>query len=232
VSGRDSSAELSAGLAGLFPPGAVCTELIGKGDPDCLLPAEAQHLGKSVASRREEFAAGRVCAARALREFGIVDFPLRVGEDRRPLWPDAFTGSITHTDGFCAAVVAPQREQRAIGIDTERTERVKPDLWPRICGPEMAFLDRLPESQRPSAATLIFCIKEAFYKCQYTLTREYLGFDDARVEIGGWPCTQGDFAVHACRPMALCQQASLPLVGRYVFHQQFVTAGISVSAGG
>ncbi len=228
MSGRDSPVKLSNRLALLFPVGVVCTELIGGGDPASLLPAEAQYLQKAVASRRAEFAAGRACARRALGEFGIMDFAIEVGEDRRPLWPEGFTGSITHTDQFCAAVVAPEREQRALGVDTERAERVKPDLWPRICGPEMAFLIDLPESQRPLAATLIFCIKEAFYKCQYAITREYIGFDDARVEIRTWPCTSGDFAVHACRPIVLTRLVSLPLMGRYLFHEEFVTAGITV----
>src|SRR5882757_7343847 len=97
---------LSHTLATLFPPGAVCAELAGRGDPESLLPAEAQFLGRAVASRREQFAAGRACARRGLFELGIVNFPLAVAEDRRPIWPEGITGSITHTKGFAAAVVA------------------------------------------------------------------------------------------------------------------------------
>jgi 4'-phosphopantetheinyl transferase EntD len=219
---------LSSALAALFLPGVACTELIGIGDPDSLLPAEAQYLGRAVAARREEFAAGRACARRALREFGVVDFPLAVADDRRPIWPEGFTGSITHTLGYCAAVVARRRTVRALGIDTETVASVKPELWPRICGPETAWLHALPEMQRPAAATLIFCAKEAFYKCQYALTAEYLGFDDARVELSSWDDAGGNFEVRACKPIALTQQVSLPLAGRYRFHQEFVTAAVAV----
>ena len=160
-------AELSVLLADLFSHPVVCAELLGTGNPDGLLPAEAKHVVRAVASRREEFAAGRECARRALREFGIVDFPLQAAEDRRVLWPEGFTGSITHTKGFCAAAVAQRRAVRAVGIDTERNRSVKPELWPRICEPEMEWLSGLHEIHRAAAATLIFCIKEAFYKCQY-----------------------------------------------------------------
>jgi 4'-phosphopantetheinyl transferase EntD len=219
---------LSSSLAALFVPGVVCAELIGIGDPDSLLPAEAQFLGRAVASRREEFAAGRACVRRALYEFGILDFPLAVADDRRPIWPEGFTGSITHTQGFCAAVVARRQALRALGIDTERGASVKPELWPRICGPETAWLQALPEAQRPAAATLIFCAKEAFYKCQYALTAEYLGFNDARVDISSWGDATGNFEVRACKPIVLTQHVALPLTGRYRFHQEFVTTGVAL----
>jgi 4'-phosphopantetheinyl transferase EntD len=225
----ESLVKLSPELAALFSSGAVCAQLTGSGNPDSLLPAEAQYLGRAVASRREEFAAGRACARRALLEFGIYDFPLQVADDRRPLWPDALTGSITHTRGFCAAVVAQRHTLRAVGIDTERHESVKPELWPRICGPETDWLQALPETQRRAAATLIFSAKEAFYKCQFALTGQYLGFNDARVEILDWGADLGGFKVHACKPIALAQHVPLPLAGRYHLHQEFLTAGIEAA---
>jgi 4'-phosphopantetheinyl transferase EntD len=221
-------ATLSDSLTTLFPQGAVCAQLIGRGDPQSLLPAEAQFLGRAVASRREEFAAGRACVRRALRELGILDLPVGVAEDRRPVWPQAITGSITHTKGFAAAVVARSSALRSLGIDTEKSGSVKPELWPRICGPESGWLGSLPEAERRAAATLIFCIKEAFYKCQYTITGQFLGFDAARVLINGWGETAGGFTVHAVEAMELTRHVSLPLVGRFLLQNDFVTAGAAV----
>ena len=228
VSERDSTVGLSSELAVLFPAGAICAVLTGSGNPNDLLPEEAQYVQKAVASRREEFAAGRACAAQALSEIGVEDFPLRVGSDRRPVWPAGIIGSITHTEGFCAAVVARQRDYRAIGIDTEVSARVKPELWPRICGPEMGYLEGMSKSWRPVAATLIFCIKEAFYKCQYNLTGEYLGFDAARVEIQEGLSQKGEFAIFASNATVVSRLASVPLTGRYLFHEPFVTAGLAI----
>src|SRR5216683_8440334 len=181
-------ATLSPRLGSLFPPGAVAADLRGPGDLKLLLPAEAKYVGRAVPKRVQEFAAGRLCARRALAEFGIVDFPVRVADDRQPIWPDSFVGSITHTEGYGAAVVAERRRIRALGLDSEIVGQVKAPLWAAICTTsEIAWLRSLHPSEQAPAATLIFSAKEAFYKCQYPLARERLGFLDAVVEAGTWP---------------------------------------------
>jgi 4'-phosphopantetheinyl transferase EntD len=225
-----SSAILSSGLCGLFPPGARAAEMRVSGDPAALLPEEMQHLGAAVEKRRREFAAGRLCARRLLAEFGITDFPVRVAEDRRPLWPDSVVGSITHTTGFCAAVVAGKGALSAVGIDSEIAGSVKQELWRGICTPaETLWLRSLPHSEQTAAATLIFSAKEAFYKCQYPMTREYLGFHDATVNPA-WGMKQGTFMIHANRDIVFTRYAALPLQGRFVFHEEFITTGIAVPA--
>ena len=110
---------LSATFASLFPSGVVAAELRAPGDASLLLPAEAQDMSNAVPKRMQEFAAGRLCARRALAEFGVADFPVRVARDRQPLWPGFLVGSITHTAGICAAVVAERARLIALGVDTE-----------------------------------------------------------------------------------------------------------------
>jgi 4'-phosphopantetheinyl transferase EntD len=221
-------AKLSSSLGEIFPPDALVAELREPGDPAELLPEEALCLKGAVQKRAREFAAGRACARRLLREFGIMDFPVKVALDRRPLWPDGLVGSITHTAGFCAAVVAKQATLRAVGIDCEVTGSVAGHLWPRICtSSETAWLRSLPDDEQPAAATLIFSAKEAFYKCQYALVRERLNFHDATVEPA-WGAARGEFKIHATRTIALARHAALPLRGEYLFHQEFVTAGIAL----
>jgi 4'-phosphopantetheinyl transferase EntD len=219
---------LSARLRELFPPGALAAEMREPGDPAALLPEEVPFLGAAVQKRAREFAAGRMCARRLLAEFGIDDFPIKVAEDRRPLWPDSLVGSITHTAGFCAAVVAPKDTLGAVGIDSEIAGSVKHDLWRGICTPaETAWLRSLSESEQTAAATLIFSAKEAFYKCQYPLVREYLGFPDATV-VPEWGKERGAFTICANRSIALELHVSLPLQGRFLFHERFVTTGIAL----
>ena len=177
----------------------------------------------------EEFAAGRACARLLLREFGIHNFAVQVGEQRQPLWPSMLVGSISHTTGFCAAVVAPRETLRAVGIDTEIAGSVKPNLWRSICTPEeSAWLRSLPESEQLAAATLIFSAKEAFYKCQFVLTQEILGFHDVSVQLPAWGTERGFFTVFANRSIALSSKATLPLQGRYLFHGPFITSGIAL----
>ena len=224
-------ANLSIHLGHLFSPGAVVATLREPADPQQLLPEEAAHLGRAVPKRRQEFAAGRLCARRALAEFGMPEFPVRVAEDRQPIWPDSMAGSITHTAGFCAAVVAERRRIQALGLDTEVVGDVKAEIWPHICLPdEIAWIQSLPASEQAPAATLIFSAKEAFYKCQYPLVREPLGFHDVRIEAPTWDASTGIFLVHPTRSVAIAAHASLPLHGHYLFHENLVTTGIDFPA--
>jgi len=161
-------------LVTLFPPGAVAAELREPGDPQLLLPAEAMYVRRAVPKRVREFAAGRLCARRALAEFGIVDFPIQVADDRQPVWPGSMVGSITHTAGYGAAVVSERRSAAALGLDSEVVGDVKAELWPRICVPtESAWVESLPASEQAAAVTLIFSAKEAFYKLQEAVTGKF-----------------------------------------------------------
>jgi 4'-phosphopantetheinyl transferase EntD len=223
-------ANLSPLISCLFPAGVVAADLRAPGDPALLLPAEARYLGRAVPKRAREFAAGRLCARRALAEFGIVDVAIEVADDRQPIWPDSMVGSITHTAGFSAAVVAERRMVGALGLDSEVIGDVNAEIWPRVGVPaETAWLRTLPASQHPAAMTLIFSAKEAFYKCQYPLTRERLDFQDVRVEAA-WDAAQGHFGVYATRHLAMAQHTAMPMLGRYLFHQEFVTAGLGLPA--
>ena len=216
----------------LFPEGVAAAELRARGDPSLLLPEEAAGLGRASLKRREEFAAGRLCARRALGEFGIEDFVLRVQTDRQPLWPPSMVGSITHTDGLCAAVAGERRSFAALGVDSEVVGHVKPDLWEAICtAREVAWLRALSTRAQPAAAALIFAAKEAFYKCQYPLTGEFLGFHDVLIDApgdSGRSAAHGEFSVHPTREIALAQCAALPLIGRYRLHEGYVSAGVAL----
>ena len=225
-------ATLSTIVSGLLPPGAVAAELRAPGDPNLLFRDELEWLGRAVPKRVGEFAAGRLCARRALQELGVADCPIRVGDDRQPLWPQAMVGSITHTTGFCAAVVAERRRVHALGLDSEVVGDVNIEIWPRICVPEeLAWIGSLPEAEQRAAVTLIFSAKEAFYKCQYSLVGERLNFQDARVVPAEWNLERGGFDIHATRAIALPMPAVQALQGRYVFHEGRLTAGIGLAAG-
>ena len=201
------------------------------GDAAELHPAEAEYVVRAVPKRIQEFAAGRACARAALAEFGVRDFALRAAPDRQPLWPDGFIGSITHTAGFCAAAVAARTNMLAIGLDSEIVGAPTLDIWPTIAGSEeLAWVQALPDGERPAAVTLLFAAKEAFYKCQYPLVGEWLDFHDLRVEVGGWGGSSGTFAVSAMRRIGFARRVELPLAGRYLFHEQFVSAAVAVPA--
>jgi len=171
-------------LRTLFPRPVGAAEVRGEAAVDTPWPAEAQAVERAVASRVREFAAGRACARSAMVQLGRAPVAVPAGSDRAPDWPAGLVGSITHTKGYCASVVALASLYAGIGLDVERVGAVGSDLWPRLYTPwELAWLERQPVAMRDEAATLLFCAKEAFYKSQYPTTGRWLEFDDVEVEL-------------------------------------------------
>lgn len=71
--------------------------------------------------RQAEHLAGRIAAAYALREVGEKRLPA-IGDQRQPLWPTPWFGSISHCGQRALAVIA----DRPVGVDIER--RFTPQL--------------------------------------------------------------------------------------------------------
>jgi 4'-phosphopantetheinyl transferase EntD len=224
-------ARLSSLFTYLFPPGVVGAELRTAGDPSLLLPGETQYLGRAVPERIQEFAAGRLCARRALAEFGFADYPLRMNGDRRPLWPAPVVGSITHTEGMCGAVVAKQNRFRAIGLDMEIVGRVTPEMWPTICTrEEAAWLAALSGPKRGRCAALLFSAKESFYKCQYGVTGQWLEFDDVALDLPSGDASAGCFALRPRKRIKLSEHDTMSMTGRFEFHGSLVVTGMVLEA--
>jgi len=228
-SAAPNPAQRSALVESLFPPGAAAAELRAPGDPALLDPEEALSVARAVPKRVGEFAAGRLCARSALARFGAGSFAVRMAPDRRPLWPAGLVGSITHTQGFCAAVIGEQARFVGLGLDTEKADAVGPMLWPSICvAEELAWIASLPAEERTRAATLVFAAKEAFYKCQYPSTGEWLSFSDVRIVPLDWAMLQGSFRIEARRALGVFAAAPPPPRAAYRFHEEFVTAGVAL----
>ena len=219
-----ASVNAAPDIEAMFAAGVVAFETRDEIAADVLLPEERACLARAVPKRMAEFAAGRLCARAALAQLGFGGVAVPMGADRAPRWPPGTTGSITHTDGFCAAVVTRVAKMRAVGLDVEPVASVKPHLWRRICTPvEIDMLQGLDAGSAIEAATLIFSAKEAFYKCQYTLSSEWLGFADISISV-----ESGSFTVHPCRPLAVAARAPGPWHGRYRRESQLVLTGVCI----
>jgi 4'-phosphopantetheinyl transferase EntD len=149
-----------------------------------LLKAEQDEVAAAAQTRIEQFTAGRVCSRIALGRFGVaMTTPVLRGEDRAPIWPPGFVGSISHTDTWCAAAVARAEDVRSIGIDLEPATPLKESLWRRVCtAKERDWLHQL--SAPGLTGKILFSAKESVYKCQYPLTTKFLGFHAVEVELG------------------------------------------------
>lgn len=136
--------------------------------------------------RLEHFSTGRFCAKKALDQLGNSNYDILIGANREPLWPEGFIGSISHTDKLVGAVAAKSSDLTSIGLDIEKTGRVKPDMWKTVFTPaEQEFLLSLSEEGQELYSTLYFSMKESFYKLQHPITKTYLWFKDVEIESYG-----------------------------------------------
>jgi 4'-phosphopantetheinyl transferase EntD len=223
-----ATALLSPLVSALFPPVVAAAQLTGDAKPALLDPVEREFTRDFAPKRLREFAAGRLCARRALAELGIRGHSLRQGRDRRPVWPEGVVGSITHTDEFCGAVVASMRRLLALGLDAETIGRVTPEIWPQICTPSEAnWIRSLREPACGRAAALIFSAKEACYKCCSAISVEWIDFQDLELELQGQLAPAGSFAIRPKRALDLPMPATASLAGRYRFEGELILTGMA-----
>ena len=151
------------------------------------LPAD---IAASVAKRRLSFIAGRLCAEHALRRLGIVGAVGR-GAEREPRWPADVLGTITHTDATACAMVAPAEgggrdyARYGLGIDSQTiVDAAGLEAVLSVCctaaerGPLLAGF---AVEERALVGTIVFALKEAFYKAVHPTVLRFVDFDELEV---------------------------------------------------
>lgn len=139
---------------------------------------------RSVAKRQAEFLAGRLCARAALQQLQDLDCSPAIGEDRAPVWPSGICGSITHSTGHAAAIVAQKTDWRGLGMDLENL--LNAERAERLAGEILtpAELKRMMAGQREQLAlwvTLTFSVKESLFKALYPIVQQRFYFEHAEV---------------------------------------------------
>lgn len=146
-------------------PGVAGSEIVDHGQPMDLHPDEAAMVAAAGGKRRRDFALGRLCAHDALAKMDRSQDVLGSGPDGAPLWRQGICGSITHTIGYAAAIVAGCERFAGIGVDAEHVGGVTQKLWPRLFDDEeRAMLGG--RADHAIAATILFSAKEASFKAQ------------------------------------------------------------------
>lgn len=207
--------------------------LVAEADPSTyeptIHPEEAAQVERAVEKRRREFSAARGLARSLLFRLGASTGPLLNGPDRAPLFPEGSVGSITHTAGYCGVVVGRATDYVGVGLDVEQAEPLKPELLRMILSDDErdGYDPRDPDAL--ARAKLVFSAKEAAYKAQYALTRNYLGFSAMRIE----------FDEPASRFRAIFREASgnvfVPgdaLEGSFRRSPSLVASAVAIRAGG
>jgi 4'-phosphopantetheinyl transferase EntD len=210
----------------LFPAHVRYAELSAESAHEPLFAEEADYVARAVDKRKREFALGRTCARRALAGLGIAPQPLIANADRSVRWPAEAWGSITHAEGFYAAVAALRSDLRGIGIDAEQRGRVQEKLWSHVASAREIAWFRAAGSERAAAerATLLFSAKEAFYKAQYCVSATFVGFHEVEVEFD----EAGEFVVTVVSDIARFFARGQRFAGRYAQLSEHVVTGLAI----
>ena len=156
-----------------------------------LMPEEERYVSNAVASRRIEFSAGRSCARRALEELGIAAQAIRMGPRGEPIWPPGVCGSITHSAGICAAVVAGAAEAAGVGIDIvdlREGERVLVSSEAIFSGEAELTRARTTLSgcgTSANALSILFSAKESAIKAMSPSLDRFVEFTEIEVRLEG-----------------------------------------------
>ena len=213
-------------IASLVPTSAAVAENFN-GAAGTLLPEEEAALGSVTDKRRRDFTVGRECARSALCKLGVPAAPILPGAARQPIWPRGVCGSITHCQGYAAAVVARQADICGIGIDAEHHRALGGGVFERISLPEERMWIDGAAPTLPWEL-LLFSAKESVFKAWYPLVGTWLGFRYARIEF--------DVALRAFRALILPDAPGAgddvprEFEGRFCVSERHVLTGAFIAA--
>lgn len=182
---------------------------------------------RSSERRKRAFVLGRTAAQIALQYAGLESsLPVLRGARSEPLWPEGFVGSISHSHGYGAAVVARREYAQGIGIDLERiTDTRSPELKQRVCSKkELAWIEAGSEKEF-ERFTLLFSAKESFYKALSPLTKKYLGFRDVEIVVAPG---SNIFAVVLQKDLGPGLPAGVRFSGEYQLKNDFVLTALAI----
>ena len=144
-----------------------------------LLPEERQLIESWAPSRQREFVTGRMCARRALDLLGVGASGLLPDADGIPQWPEGTVGSISHCRGVAMAMAAKSVECSLLGLDLEKTNRLSAGAINQVLHP----IEEIFAGGDQLKASILFSLKEAFYKAQFPKWHAVGNFSDLALEV-------------------------------------------------
>ncbi len=187
-----------------------------------LWPQEAPYAEPAVKRRKQELAVGRHLARDVLGQAGAQPGPLLRREDRTVIWPEGYSGSISHTKDVMVAGAARAGEVPCLGLDVEASIVSLNLVTKLLREDERDILSGLDEAATAFRTTTVFSVKEAFYKAQYPVTQTFLGFMDVRLDI--------DFADQTVRAVVVREDSpirGLALEGFWVESGPWIASAIT-----
>ncbi|QBJ98154.1 4'-phosphopantetheinyl transferase superfamily protein [Rhodococcus sp. ABRD24] len=218
----------------ILPAGIASSELFE--DPPGLQPhpQEESLIARAVEKRRREFIGARHCARLAMADLGVDPAPILRGDKGSPVWPRGIVGSLTHCDGYRAAVLGHAMQVRALGIDAEPNGPLPNGVLDAVSRPEERAWLATVDSSVVHWDRLLFCAKETTYKAWFPLTGRWLGFEDAHItftsDADGADGTMGSFHSRLLVPGGTLDGPPLASFdGRWIVSDGLIVTSISVT---
>lgn len=181
--------------------------------------AKPEQLQQAVIKRKAEFLAGRYCALRALELAGLPGSHIGIGSHRQPIWPEDICGAISHTRQLAVAAVAYGTDVYGVGVDVE--EEFTADAMGQIQSFVLNADERLLLSgvplHREQLVTLIYSIKESFFKAAFPLVQRYFDFD--AISLLKIDISQGECCLQINTPLHPLLWEGRRLRGQFSFPQ-------------
>lgn len=194
-----------------------------------LVDAEERFVKNALDKRRSEFAAGRYCARTALETAGTTNQAILKAQSGCPIWPDGFVGSISHTDRFATALIAPTVHYAGLGIDIEHNSALKSELHSFVLTPlEKNKLLTQPTVKNTPRCKLSFVIKETIYKAVFPFVRCFFDFQQAVLTIN----TDGDWAGRLSPSIKNLPESLSTISGRWSSTDELIMAVAEIEQDG
>lgn len=140
-------------------------------------------LNQAVVKRKSEFLAGRIAAQAILSRLKKDHYQIVVGDNRSPVWPQGYIGTISHTGREAICLMASDKDLEIIGVDIENwlTEETAASIEKSIVSePEVRIVEKL-DMPFHHALTIVFSAKESLFKALYPSVGRYFGFEVAQL---------------------------------------------------
>lgn len=219
----------------ILPSAVAVAEEFGDVPDIVLFPEEEAVIARAVDKHRREFTTARACARAALAKLGLPPVPIVPGPCGMPQWPAGVVGSITHCAGYRASAVALDHEVIAIGLDAESHDKLPSGILDAVASPDERTRLAALAAGRPEVCwdRMLFCIKESVYKAWFPLTRRWLGFQEASVDIDPISGVTGTFTAQLLVKGPVVNGAALAgFEGRWLVSNGLIATAIAITAAG
>ncbi|MFF3855005.1 4'-phosphopantetheinyl transferase [Micromonospora sp. NPDC002575] len=213
----------------ILPPAAVVAEAFTDPAGLTLFPEEERLVANAVDKRRREFTTVRHCARRALRELGIPETPIVSGARGAPVWPAGVVGSMTHCEGYRAAVLGRATALATLGVDAEPHAPLPEGVLDAIALPAERARTAALAAAHPTVCwdRLLFSAKESVYKAWFPLTGRWLDFAEADIVVDAG----GTFVARLLVPGPVLGGAPVTAFrGRFLVERGLVLTAIGIPA--